>query len=369
MRMNLLLSAVCVLGAATPAYAEKITIDEDTFFTIGTLLQPQFQIIEDGSPDEGVGTDFFLRRARLVLTGWFDQHIGFVFVTDQANFGKNGDFSTQFIVQDAVASYKFGPELTISAGFMLLPFTRNDFQSAGALNAIDFRAGVIKFLPTGRAFRDMGVEVRGLIAQEKIYYRAGVFSGLAGKAATETTPEVNAKDVPRLTGHLRYNLLGKEDAYAFSGIYFATDPIVSVGVGVDWQMDALDSPDADRYLAMAVDVYADYPVNPDLEVVAQAAVIRYDGYPVGTGRDVGTAFFAEGGVRIQKVEPTASIEYFDGDIEGSRVITARGGLNYFIAKHNYNIKAEVAVPFVEENAAGVEPPSPIVGTVQAQLSF
>jgi hypothetical protein len=367
MRTALLLVLVCTAASvAGPARAEKFTIDDDTWYTLGILVQPQLTLTEEGSPDGGVASDFFLRRGRLVATGQLDPHIGFIFITDQANYGKNGDYGTQFFIQDAIASYKVGPFLTVSAGFMLLPFMRNDFQSAGALNTIDFRAGVIKFLPTGKAFRDMGVEVRGLLVQDRVYYRAGVFSGIQGKPATMTTPEVNEADAPRLTGNVRYNILGKEEAYAFSGIYFAKEPIVNVGFGVDYQHGALAD---ERYLAMNVDAFADYPINEDMEVVAQGAIIKYDGYPVGTGRDEGFAFYGEAGFRYQVIEPVVAFEYFNGHRPGTKVMTTRLGVNYWISKHAYNLKAELAIPDNEDVDGAAPSPDPLVGTLQAQVVF
>ena len=81
----------------------------------------------------------------------------------------------------------------------------------------------------------------------------------------------------------------------------------------------------------------------------------------------GDAFYVEGGYRFMKVEPVAAVEYFKGDSQGSKIITYRAGLNFWITKHNYNLKAEVAIPDQEELADGTEPPNNIVGTLQAQV--
>ena len=362
MRTTILI--VCLSLVASRAHAEKFTIDDDTFYTLGVLAQPQLTFTEEGSPDGGLATDFFLRRGRILVTGQLDPHIGFIFVTDQANYGKGGDYSTQFFIQDAIASYKVGPELQVSAGFMLLPFIRNDYQSAGSLHAIDFRAGVIKFLPTGKAFRDMGAEVRGLLVQDRIYYRAGVFSGMPGKAAMGEMEAVNESDSPRLTGNLRYNILGKEEGYAFPGIYF-DKTVVNVGVGVDWQDKALTGTPT-RYLALAVDAFADVPLNADREVLAQGAVIKYDA--AGTG-DEAFAWYLEGGFRWKMIEPVVSFEYFNGHVSGTKVMTTRVGLNYWVSKHAFNVKAEVAIPNLEEVEGRPAPAENLVGTVQTQVSF
>lgn len=366
MRTPLRVLVFLVLAMPARAGAEKVTIDEDTFFNIGTLIQPQFTLTENAAPDGGVGMDFYLRRARIVLTGQFDPHILFLFVTDQPNWGRNGDFaSSAFIVQDAAAIYKVGPQLTISAGFILLPFTRHGLQGAGALNTVDYRAAVIRFPPTGRAFRDMGVELRGLVARDRIYYRAGIFSGMN---ATDANPGINPGDAPRLTGMLRFNILGKEDAYALPGISFGTDPLVSVGVGFDWQRDAFGNNSEARYLALAGDVFLDYPLPGDQELAAQATVIRYDRYLAGAGPDEAIGFLVEGGYRFMKIEPVAALEYFNGEAPGSKVINIKVGLNYWFAKHNYNLKAELTIPN-NEAVDGVTPPENLLGILQAQVSF
>jgi hypothetical protein len=368
LRLLLLTLPVCAATAAAPARAEKITIDDDTFVNIGVLLQPQFTVTENASPSGDLGTDFYLRRARLVLTGQYDANIGFILITDQANWGRNGDYTSQFIVQDAVAYYKFSSALTVSAGFTLLPFVRMAYQSAGGLNTVDYRLSVIKFPPTGRAFRDMGAEVRGLLAGDRIYYRAGVFSGING-SVDDMGNETNPSDVPRLTGNLRFNILGKEEGYAVPAISFGTEPIVNVGVGFDWQKDAFGDGDDARYLALSADVFVDYPMPGDQELAAQAAYFHYDNYAQGGLVEAGDGFYVEGGYRFMKIEPVAAIEYFKGDSDGTQIITYRAGINFWISKHNYNLKAEIAIPDAEELPDGTEPPNNIIGTLQAQVVF
>jgi hypothetical protein len=359
-----LLVLIIPLSFSASAGAEKITIDDDTFLNIGVLLQPQFTVTENASPGGDLGTDFFLRRGRLVLSGQYDANIGFIFLTDQANWGRNGDYTQQFIIQDAVAWYKVGPEFTFSAGFMLSPFVRNGYASAGALTTVDYRLAVIKFPPTGRAFRDMGVEARGLLAQDRIYYRAGVFAGVAGRPDDPATPEVdeelNPDDMPRFTGTVRFNILGKEEGYAPPNINFGAGPVVNVGVAIDYQKDAYGTTDDARHLGLAADLVVDYPLSPEMELLASAAFIRYDNYALG---DQANAFYVEGGLRYNSIEPFGAFEYFDADVAG-KLTNIKLGLGYWFAKSNYNIKAEVTIPD-QEGAAE----NNLVGVVQVQASF
>ena len=366
--VSLSLALLCALFSLPgAARAEKITVDEDTFFTLGVLAQPQLVLTQEGTPDGGLASDIFLRRGRIVFTGQIDPNIGFILITDQANWGKNGDFSQPFFIQDALASYKFGPGLTIDAGFMLLPFVRNDYQGAGGLNTIEFRTPVIKF-PISRGFRDMGIEARGLLLNDLLYYRVGVFNGIAGKPGAvgpPPTPAVNEGDSPRLTGNVRFNIMGKEEAYAFSGIYFAAAPIVNVGVGFDWQNEAYGADT--KHLGLSADVFVDYPIDADNELLFQAAFLRYDDYLAGATPESGNAFYVEAGYRFHQVEPLIALENFQGE-DTLRATTLRLGLNWFISKHTYNLKAEVAIPMNEDPAVGTADDNLVI-TVQNQVSF
>jgi hypothetical protein len=383
MRMRTL---ICSLSLATAgalavlapgaARAEKFVIDDDTFLNIGLLLQPQVTFGENGTPNRGWNSDFLLRRGRIVLSGQVDSHIGFVLITDMPSWGKGGEYNQPFIIQDALASYKFGPELTIDAGFMLLPFVRNNYVSAGGLNTVDFHSLTIKF-PTGRAFRDMGVEARGLLLDDKIYYRAGIFQGIASKAAVTDpaapVPAINDADAPRVTANVRYNIAGKEDAYAFPGIYFAKDPVINVGVGVDWQHESYGP--GSQHLGLSADVFVEYPTAVDQELVAAAAFMHYEDAPIlvggvaGIGHEAANAYYVEAGYRVDVIEPVVSLESFDGD-KTLRLSQVKAGVNWWVTQHRYNIKAEISLPFNEESTP---PATPVkndkVVTLQTQMVF
>jgi hypothetical protein len=364
--------SVIALMIALPsvAFADRIDLGDDRWINVGALIQPQFVLAQRGAPDGGVSSDMFLRRGRILLAGQFDSAISFVFDTDEPNWGKGGDYSSTFLIQDALASYTVAPGLTISAGFMLVPFLRNNIESANALNTVDFRTAVIRF-PTAHAFRDAGAELRGLLVGDRIYYRVGVFNGIAGRAATMTTEAVNATDAPRLTGMIRYNIKGKDDAYALPGIYFGTEPVISVGVGADLQNNAIGtvSTPSPRYLAYAADAFVDIPFDANNELVAEGAAIRYDHYPAGMVPDTAFAFYAQAGYRIFAIEPVASVEYFNGRLPGSKITNYRFGIDYWVRKHTYNVKAELTIPRQEQVAGAAIVENNLTGILQAQLAF
>jgi hypothetical protein len=145
--------------------SRTIVIDDNTNVTLSALLQPQAAVAQNAAPDGSPGTDFFLRRARLIVGGQLGKVVSFFVDTEQANLGKDGNWETSVFVQDAFLSLAPTDSLTIDAGMMLIPFTRHGLQSAASLNGIDYHSKLILFPAGGnRIWRDAGVQVRADIA-------------------------------------------------------------------------------------------------------------------------------------------------------------------------------------------------------------
>jgi hypothetical protein len=359
------ITIVLVAGASRAARAEEVFAKEDLKLNVGALLQPQALVEQDAAPDGGPGTGFFLRRIRMMLYGNLSKRIAFFVETEQANLGKDGDWTTSIFILDAFASVEAVPGVNIDAGLMLVPFTRHDLQAATSLNGIDYHARLIEF-PTGsnRIWRDVGVQARASLADGLIQLRGGVFSGVAGAAANPMTmaPERNPSDLPRLAGNARVVVVGKDEGFFLPGIRFAAEPTVSIGLGVDWQKGAVPHMDAPNdHRAFAADVFAEVPTVEDQEVVAQATAARYDdGSDVAT---TGTGGFVEVGYRIGIVEPIVSAELFNASVDASDYSGVHGGANVWFNKHKANLKLDVGR--VKTGAADAR----LVGTLQAQLLF
>jgi hypothetical protein len=123
----------------------------------------------------------FLRRGRLIVSGEVMKGLTFFVDTDQPNWGKGGNWSGALIVQDAFGSYEVARELTVDAGFMLVPFTHNSVEGAGSLHALDYHLAMLHYPPgVGPALRDGGVQVRGLAFSDRLHYRVGIFEGVRG---------------------------------------------------------------------------------------------------------------------------------------------------------------------------------------------
>jgi hypothetical protein len=353
-----------VLGTASLAGAEKIQLREDTFLTLGALLQPQAAVAEAAAPDGGMGTDFFVRRMRLIVAAQVVKGLSFFFDTEQANLGKDGNWETSIYIQDAFVSFEPVAGLAFDAGMMLIPFTRHNMQSAAALNGLDYHAKLILFPGGGnRVWRDAGLQVRADLAGERLHLRGGVFNGVEGAApATEAAPMRNRHDAPRVAGHARLDLAGREKGFFYSGISFSETPIVSIGLGFDWQPDVVMSAGgAADHMALAADVFAELPTVPGQELVLQATAVLYDDGPLAA--TTGKGFFAEVGYRIRWLEPIVAFELFDSDVEDASWRAFHAGAAFFIDRHRANVKVNGALTRQGQGA------SVLSAALQAQLYF
>lgn len=359
-------AALAALAAApAPARAEKVFTRDDTTINLGLLLQPQAAVTQAAAPDGGPGTDFFLRRARLMLHGELTKRVAFFVDTEQLNLGKDGSWDSAAYLQDAFVSVQVtptaGPGVWIDAGMMLVPFTRHALQSAVSLNGLDYHGKLVQY-PTQstRVWRDVGVGARATLGPVQL--RAGVFNGVEGAAATPTTMARNAGDLPRVAGHARVSLVGDDRGFFYPGLQFAPTPVVSVGVGVDWQRGAIATMAGPvDHRGLAADVYAHVPVGRDQAIVAQATAVRYDDGTAATS--TGTGGFVEAGFRVGRFEPIAAYEHFAADVAAGdlRAVHLSGAV--FLDQHHTNLKLDVA-----RVRAGTDPRA-WSATLQGQLSF
>jgi len=357
--------AALVFVVPVTARAEKVLSGGDLTLNVGALLQPETQIAEDAAPNKSTGTDFFLRRARLVVSGSLTRQVDFFIDTEQANLGKGGTTGNVSLL-DAFGTFKIAPPIAIDGGLMLVPLTRHALQSAISLNGIDYHSKLILYPPNSNfIWRDLGIEARGLLAGGHLHYRAGIFAGVHGTEPTMMMPIArNQSDIPRVAGHVRWNFLGKEETFFFPGISFATEPLLSFGVGADYQPNAVAAMTrANDYLALASDVFAEIPTKGESqELVFQGTFFRYDQGPDAAGTGIGG--FVETGYRINWFEPTVAYEQFSTDHNPAGDYRAiHGGIAGFYEKHKANLKADLAL--AKQGTAG----NLVSFLLQAQLSL
>jgi hypothetical protein len=410
------LGVLCLMTAGT-ANAAKISFSEKGYIDVGALVQAQYRIEQDAAGSgHDPSNDFLLRRARIIISGQFNDNIGFLVDTDvsyatgpgttpnvpAAGVGgasptATGVYNAIYLL-DAVATYKVSKELLLDAGLMLIPSMNHNGLTSGAKYA-SVNNFTQYFSPASqRATRDVGVELRGLLLDDRLYYRLGVFNGVQSRAtipavvgppAVAAQNGINPGDAPRFAGTLRFNLAGKEDGYAFCQVCFAKSAIISIGVGADYQTNAFrgtafTGPGVSHTTGMGswttgnADIFADIPFSEDTELSVDIAFAK-----IWAGDDTPQSGIAIQGLltmRFGVIGPYFQMEYFDsatqyvgrGNTAGN-LTTYRGGLSLYLLQHTYKISAEIA--FQEKEKAGETidgtaiPPNHWVGTLQFQASF
>jgi len=362
-RMLSLMAALAVLLSATPSSAFKIPLSEESYLNVAILLQPQLQLVDKGAPSGGVGSDIFLRRARLLVFGNITQRLSFFVETDQPNYGKGGNFDVAFFIQDAFISYEVASKVWIDVGMLLPPLTRHVLQGAVSLQAVDYHLDLVRWAPgVGKVWRDLGVQVRGFAGP--LGFRAAIMSGAHGTTRPDGAV-VNPDDLPRATAMVRWNFFTREEDLFFQGIYFASEPRLSVGLGADYQPDAVATASGlHDSLGMAADVFLDVPLPDDQELVFNATLFHYR-----QGLDnprSGTGVYAETGWRFGKLQPLISGEYFRARVDHQDQLALRPGFNIWFQKHTFNLRTEVAVAWTGDLS---QARASVTGTSQLQLFY
>ena len=180
----------------------------------GFLLQPQYQAV--GSPTlNKLSHNIYLRRTRILIGATLYKNFEFFLDTDYPNLflaGNNTPYETNnkatpgMNIQDAFGTVKaVGDMLKIDMGYMLPPLAHNAVQGATSLYSWDyftnsFRHSNVFHSTTDPVGRDTGVQLRGLVLNDIIEYRVGLFQG---KREDASATQVSARNMFRAAGRLQ----------------------------------------------------------------------------------------------------------------------------------------------------------------------
>lgn len=386
------LAAVTTLGialAAAPANA-LVTVHEsdEASLKVGFLLQPQLHLMQHGTTEDGFGIDPYIRRARILMAGKVGENVHFFAETDNANFGKNGDWTGKTFIQDAFVEFALGKPLKIDVGMLLMPFAHHSFQSATSLLTMDYHGGMIKY-PAGYIWRDAGVMLRGSVANDKLDYRLAITNGVENTAGVDTgtldddgnpifTDALNPSDLPRVMARVNFNVFESEDGpgaggFFYDGIYLkenengkliSAKKVLSIGAAVDYQSDAVyNGTETDAWMGVAADVFADLPMGDKKHSLnGQADFFMYNGGEKSALNGMGV--FADLGYRVNRIQPLVTVEWFDyAEHDTMDWMSVYGGVNYWYMGHTANVKLQAGGTKVGEGDFG------IAAAVQSQLNF
>lgn len=320
-------------GPATPLKIEGAT----SSIKLGVLLQPQFESVGSSALD-GMANNIFLRRTRLLFGGTLFKDIEWFIDTDFADLfkaGADGVKSTPGMnVQDAYATFKVVDEaFKVDLGYMLPPLSHNALQGATTLFSWDYFANSFRH---GTAFgssgnpvgRDAGIQLRGLVADGLLEYRAGLFQG---RREAATTAEMQSQNMFRVAARVQLNLLDAEPGFFYWGSYLGTKRILSFGASYDFQ---------DSYKHVSGDGFLDMEVGPGV-LTAQVNVQHWDGDD-WLDLPAQTALMGEAGYTFYgpRLSPIVRFERrWVDDNEALEETRIAGGIALWPYAHNFNLKA------------------------------
>ena len=321
----------------------KIEIPNATI-KFGFLLQPQFEAV--GSPALNKGTyNLFLRRTRIIVGATLYKNFEFFLDTDYPNIGRaavntageaNNKTTPGMNIQDAFGTVKaIDDALKIDMGYMLPPGAHNALQGAGTLYSWDYFTNSFRhsdvfsggISPVGR---DAGVQLRGLLLDNHIEYRIGMFQG---KREDVSATDVSGRNMFRVAGRVQINILDAETGFFYAGSYLGKKKVLSLGAAYDFQ---------DHYHHSSGDVILDMPLGPGV-ITAQADLGHWNGGSwVNLPRQ--SAFMSELGYLIDAVNisPIFRFEKRWVDYQTAAVpdeTRVGGGLAFWPYGHNINVKA------------------------------
>jgi hypothetical protein len=329
---------------------------------IGLLAQAQYQAQGSATLD-GYSQNLYLRRLRILMTGTLFGRFDYFVETDSPNLllagaPAAGDMFSPALkngagmaIQDAFITYRpfadhkpIADVLKIDMGYMLPPMAHNAIQGATTLYGWEYYAYTFQHTnafgtavaPVGR---DVGLQVRGLLAGGHVEYRAGLFQGLRNRASAT---EVASRNFFRVTGRLQLNILDAEPGFFYAGTYFGAKRILSVGGSADFQ---------DSYKYFEGDAFLDLPVGPGV-VTGQVNVAHWDGgtFLVGPTAAMATmptpalpkqtAIMGEAGYLLLPIKVSPIVRYEHLSAIGAAGAQARyaGGLAFWPYGHSTNLK-------------------------------
>ncbi|NLR62464.1 hypothetical protein HGH93_30510 [Chitinophaga polysaccharea] len=296
---------------------------------------------------------FSVYRARVLVGGQLTKKASFFMETEipspigiQSNGEKNVKVAP--IILDAQLEYTFNPAFQLIAGMQLVSNNRNGLQGAAGLMANDFTFfqypyNLFANSPLqGNFGRDLGINARGFLANDKLEYRLGVFTGR----------NVDGGAPLRTVGRVAYNFLDAEKDYYYAGTKLGNGKTLAWAAGVDAQAN---------YYNLSTDVFFDHPLGNAGSITLNAAYQYMTG---GTQTDSKYSFatlipkqnvqFLELGYYFKKSKLQPWIRYENQDVNADAAQTGAvkpanfdklksstvmgGGLNYFFNGTGTNLR-------------------------------
>jgi hypothetical protein len=343
-------AAFAVLAPGIAHAQAVIKVNDSVSVRLGFLAQMWGDFNQNVRQDSSYAQNLFIRRLRFIMGGQVGSKVNFFLDTDSPNLGRvtttaGKALAQSVIVQDAWVEVKPGTTnaLLLTAGLQYVPLCRNCIQTAVSHLVLDFdsyafAASAVTGSSNGR---DVGLQAKGYLADNRIEYRAGVFSGARGVTSGGAFTASNAL---RGAGRIQVQLLEPEaPGYAYAGTYFGKKKVLAIGAGYDAQSS---------YKAWAADAFFSYPLGNN-GITAQTNFIHYDGgtfFPSSAtvaGLPKQNTFEIEGGYHFTDAKFTPFAKFESRNVDDALATNAANldehriqlGGTYCISGNNLNVKA------------------------------
>ncbi|MCC5943949.1 MAG: hypothetical protein JJT94_03380 [Bernardetiaceae bacterium] len=254
---------------------------------LGFFLQSHWRASQErlsvGSPSSDFNNQLYLYRARILLGAELSPRTSFFFQTELPQpvglVGGDGNKNIQTVapvILDAQIQYQFHKNFMMLGGMQLVGSSRQALQSPVTLLGLDFSYyqyayNLFGFQALQNFFgRDIGVNARGFVLDERLEWRLGAFRGGSMMG--------NSQAPLRFVSRLNYNFLDKETFLYYSGTNLGKAKLLAIGGGADVQ---------GSYRAFSADIFVDLPFGNRNAISGQLAFTQQ------TGGDPSQDFFLE----------------------------------------------------------------------------
>ncbi|WP_075601915.1 hypothetical protein [Saccharicrinis aurantiacus] len=200
---------------------------------------------------------FQILRSRIMLGAQLTEKANFFMETEiplgslSGVQGQDKNIPSMPTILDCQFEYVFNPAFSVIAGQQLVAHNRNGLQGAAGLLANDFTYyqyphNMFQSDPLQNYYgRDLGVNFRGIVLNDKLEYRLGFFAGRTQFEGEDSSPL-------RTVGRLVYNIFDADKNFYYNGTNLGEGKTLSIGAGFDTQ---------GTYSAIGADVFADMPAG------------------------------------------------------------------------------------------------------------
>jgi len=343
--VSLALAMTLGLSAGNATAGGTIKIDDTKWVSVGAGLRTSFNAEEDAAPSgDDYSKDFQLDSVRLYINGQIHENIKFTYNTERQDNGTDDD---DIRTLDAIAQFEFNPLFNVWGGRFLPPSDRINLD--GPYYLLSWNFPLVQTYPSIFAGRDDGAAVWGdtSFGDTQFKYQVGAFQGCADSNPCNTG--ANDKDNLLYSGRFTLNFWDSEPGYYNSSTYYGGKDILSVGLVLQSQSDAVGTvADQADFFGWNVDALMEKKLGNSGVVTVEGAYYDFDldNAVVTGGLIEGKSYFLQGAYlfpqqfAIGKFQPYLQVSNLDPD-NGSETDKWEAGLNYIIDGHNARVSAVV----------------------------